>query len=82
MEEKETITSLISETLSFFKLDILLFLIIYPYKLPELTLYLNILFQTCESALNNGVKVTNIDVTPRVTAGEDFPKKFKHNWIP
>ena len=34
---------LISLTLSFSKLDPLLFLIIYPYKLPGVTLYLNFL---------------------------------------
>ena len=37
MEEKVKLTSLITGTLSFFKLDYLLFLIIYPYKLPGLT---------------------------------------------
>ena len=39
MEDKEKIVSLISITHSFFKLDALLFLIIYPYKLPGLSLY-------------------------------------------
>ena len=42
-EEDEALKSLIYLGLSIFKFDILLFLIIYPYKLPGLTLYLNFL---------------------------------------
>ena len=55
-EEEETLISLIYLGLSIFKLDSLLFFIIYPYKLRELTLYLNFLLSICESAFDNGVK--------------------------
>ena len=55
-EEEETLISLIYLGLSIFKLDSLLFFIIYPYKLLELTLYLNFLLSICESAFDNGVK--------------------------
>ena len=55
-EEEETLISLIYLGLSIFKLDSLLFFIIYPYKLRELTLYLNSLLSICESAFDNGVK--------------------------
>ena len=57
MEDKEKLVSLISITHFFFKLDSLLFLIIYPYKLPGLTLYIYYLLYICESAHNNGVKL-------------------------
>ena len=56
MEEKLTLLSLISLTLSFFKFEYQLYLIIYPYKLPGLTLYLNFLIYRCDSAHKNGVK--------------------------
>ena len=56
---KKDILPLISVALSYFKLEFLLFLIIYPYKLPRLTLNPNFLLYICESALKNGVKVTN-----------------------
>ena len=55
-EEEETLIPLIYLGLSIFKLDSLLFFIIYPYKLLELTLYLNFLLSICESAFDNGVK--------------------------
>ena len=55
-EEEETLIYLIYLGLSIFKLDYLLFFIIYPYKLLELTLYLNFLLAICESAFDNGVK--------------------------
>ena len=55
-EEEEALKSLIYLGLSIYKLDSLLFFIIYPYKLPELTLYLNFLLSRCESAFDNGVK--------------------------
>ena len=55
-EDEEILISLIYLGLSIFKLDSLLFFIIYPYKLLELTLYLNFLLAICESAFDNGVK--------------------------
>ena len=56
IEEEETLISLIYLGLSIFKMDSLSFFIIYPYKLLELTLYLNFLLSICESAFDKGVK--------------------------
>ena len=57
MEDKEKLLSLISITHSFFKLDFLLFLLIYPYKLPGLTSIIYFRYVNSESAHNNGVKL-------------------------
>ena len=62
MEINDVIFSLfsilsISLKLSLFKLNSLLFLIIYPYKFLGLTIYIYYLFYICESAYDNGVKL-------------------------
>ena len=82
MDEKEKLTSFISEALYFFKLDSLLFLMIYPYKLMTPTFINPLLTWLCALGSHIGVKMTIFDFTPQMKAGWNISWEssvpFKH----